>query len=348
VTRPVFVTGGSGFLGGALIARLVGEGRTVRALARSDEVAAALAGAGAEAVRGDLADPVSLAEGMRGCDVVFHLAGVNAMCRRDPAPMFSANVEGSANVIRGAARARVDRVVHTSSAAAIGEARDTVGREDSPHRGWFLSRYEESKYLGEREVLALGRELGVDVVCVNPSSVQGPGRTGGSARLLLDLLHGRLPIVDTFVSIVDVADCTEGHLLAATRGVPGERYLLSGVTLQTRHAVALLRTETGRPLQVRRLPRAAASLAGGLGGAAAAVTRRDVPICPELARTLLHGHRYDGSRATRELGLSYTPVRDTIDRTVRWYRSRGLLAWPEVDLSLKTRIGTPEDHEEEP
>jgi dihydroflavonol-4-reductase len=331
VTGPVFVTGGSGFVGGALVARLVEEGRTVRALARSDEAAAALAGAGAEPVRGDLADPLSLAEGMRGCDLVFHAAGVNAMCRRDPAPMFRTNVEGSAHVIRAAARSGVDRVVHTSSAAAIGEARDTVGREDSPHRGWFLSRYEESKYLSEREVQALGRALGVNVVCVNPSSVQGHGRIGGSARLLLDLLNGRMPIVDTFVSIVDVADCTEGHLLAATHGLPGERYLLSGVTLQVRHAVALLRTETGRPLRVRRLPRAAASLAGALGGVAAALTRRDVPMCPELARTLLHGHRYDGSRATRELGLSYTPIRDTIDRTIRWYRSRGLLAPSEAD-----------------
>lgn len=331
MSDDAFVTGGSGFVGGALVARLVEEGRTVRALARSDDAAAALSAAGAQAVRGDLADIGSLAEGMRGCEVVFHLAGVNAMCLRDPAPLFRANVEGAAHVIRAAAQAGVGRVVHTSSAAAIGEARGTIGREDSPHRGWFLSRYEESKFLGEREVLAIGPALGVEVVCVDPSSVQGPGRIAGSARLLLDLLNGRMPIVDTFLSIVDVADCTEGHLLAATRGVPGERYLLSGVTLQAGHAVALLRAETGRPRRIRRLPRAAASVAGALGGAAATLTRRDVPICPELVRTLLHGHRYDGSRATRELGLSYTPIRDTIERTVAWYRSRGLLAGSEMD-----------------
>jgi dihydroflavonol-4-reductase len=331
VTGPAFVTGGSGFVGGALLARLVQEGRTVRALARSDRAAAAIAGAGAEPVRGDLADPGSLADAMRGSDVVFHVAGVNAMCLRDPSPMFRANVEGSANVIRAAAQAGVGRVVHTSSAAAIGEARDTVGREDSVHRGWFLSRYEESKYLSEREVLALGRALDVDVVCVNPSSVQGPGRTGGSARLLLDLLNGRVPIVDTYLSVVDVDDCTEGHLLAAARGVPGERYLVSGVSLHTRHAVALLRAETGHPTKVRRLPRPAAAVAGILGGAAGVVTRRDLPMCPELAATLLHGHRYDGSRATRELGLSYTPIGETIGRIVRWYRSRGLLTWPEAD-----------------
>jgi len=207
----------------------------------------------------------------------------------------------------------------------IGEPRGTIGREDSRHRGWFLSRYEESKSLGEREVFALGREVGVEVVSVNPSSVQGPGRAGGSARLLLDLLRGRLPIVDTYVSIVDVLDCADGHVRAAARGIPGERYLLNGVTLQTQHAVTLLRAETGRPRRVRRLPRATAALAGALGEAGGAVVHRDPPLCRELSRTLLHGHRYDGSRATRDLGVVYTPIHDTIRRTVAWFEREGLI-----------------------
>ena len=333
MTGRVLVTGGSGFVGGALVARLTADDRDVRALARSEGAAAAVAGAGARPVSGDLLDPVSLATAMRGCDLVFHAGGVNAMCLRDPAAMLRANVEGSANVVRAAAAAGVGRVVHTSSAATIGEAHGTIGREDSSHRGWFLSRYEESKFRAERGVLALGRELDIEVVCVNPSSVQGPGRSGGSARLLLDLLRGRLPVVDTFVSIVDVADCAEGHLLAADDGAPGERYLLSGATLHTRHAVALLRAETGRPHRVRRLPRAGVLAAGALGSAARVVTHRELSICAELARTLLHGHRYDGSRAVRELGLAYTPIGDTIRRTVAWYRREGHLPAEETRTS---------------
>lgn len=321
----VFVTGGSGLVGGALLARLVGDGRPVRALARSEAAARSMEAAGALPAAGDLADFDALARGMRGCSTVFSAAGLNAMCLRDPAPLFRTNVEGAANVIRAASAAGVERVVHTSSAAAIGEARGTIGREDSPHRGWFLSRYEESKYLGEREVFALGRQLGVEVVCVNPSSVQGPGRAGGSARLLLDLVRGHLPIVDTYVSIVDVLDCADGHLRAAELGVPGERYLLNGVTLQSRHAVALLRAETGRPRRVRRLPRVAATAAGALGEAGGAIARRDPPLCRELTRTLLHGHRYDGSRATRDLGSVYTPIRDTIRRTMAWFEQQGLI-----------------------
>lgn len=321
----VFVTGGSGLVGGALLARLATEGPAVRALARSETAARSVEAAGALPAAGDLDDVDALVRGMRGCHTVFHAAGLNAMCLRDPAPLFRANVDGAANVIRAASAAGVGRVVHTSSAAAIGEPRGTIGREDSPHRGWFLSRYEESKVLGEREVFTLGRELGVEVVCVNPASVQGPGRAGGSARLLLDLLRGRLPIVDTYVSIVDVLDCADGHLRAAARGIPGERYLLNGATLQTRHAVALLRAETGRPRRVRRLPRPTATMAGALGEAGGALVRRDPPLCRELSRTLLHGHRYDGSRAIRDLGVVYTPIRDTIRRTVAWFEQEGLI-----------------------
>jgi dihydroflavonol-4-reductase len=329
VAGPVLITGGSGFVGGALLERLVAAGREVRALARSREAMAAVAAKGAEPVRGDVLDLASLVEAMRGCEVVFHAAGVNAICPRDPRPMERVNLEGSGNVVRAAVATGVRRLVHTSSASTIGEPPGTVGREDSPHRGWYLSRYERSKHLAERRVLAWGRALGLDVVCVNPSSVQGPGRMGGSARLLLDLVNGRLPIVvDTHVSIVDVADCAEGHLLAEARGRSGERYLLNGFTITTREAVALLRRLTGEPRRVRFAPRWVARAAGEVAELAATLTRRDLPLCREAVRTLLHGHRYDGSRAARELGLRYTPMEETVRRTLAWYAERGLAPAP--------------------
>ena len=209
---------------------------------------------------------------MHGCDTVFHVAGVNAMCLRDPNAMLRTNVDGSASVLQAASRAGVPRVVFTSSAATIGEPRGVVGTEDAPHRGTFLSAYERSKFLAERRVLELGAELGVDVVCVNPSSVQGPGRTQGSARLLIGLVNARLPVVvETFLSIVDVDDCTKGHLAAETRGRAGERYLLSGASLTTTRAIALVQAVVGRPRHVVRVPRAVAPAAGRcsrLGGPA--------------------------------------------------------------------------------
>ena len=322
----VFITGGSGFVGGALLRRLVEEGREVRALARSAEAAAAVTDAGGRAVPGDVFDRTALAGGMHGCETVFHAAGVNALCARDPGPMIRTNVEGSDIVVRAAAEAGVRRVIYTSSAATIGEPPGVAANELTQHRGRFLSEYERSKFLGEERVLALGRDLGIEVVSINPSSVQGPGRTGGSARLLIGLVQTRVPvIVDTFVSIVDVEDCTRAHLLAEKRGRPGERYLVSGASLTTRRALALVRSVAGRPRRVLRLPRAIASVAGVLAGWGSRAVGRDLPFCPELARTLLHGHRYDASRAVRELGMVYRPIEETVARTLGWYADRGLI-----------------------
>ena len=326
MSGPALVTGGSGVVGRALVKRLVADGRAVRALARSELSERTLRDLGAEPVTGDVLDGPSVEHAARGCSTVFHVAGVNAMCMRDPRPMLRTNVEGSATVVRAASAAGVARVVYTSSASAIGEAHGNIGREDSQHRGSYLSNYERSKHVAERRVLETAAETGIDVVTVNPSSVQGPGRATGSARLLLDVVNGRLPLlVDTTISLVDIDDCTEGHLLAETRGAPGERYVLSGVTFTIREAVTLLRRIWGLPERVRFAPAWVASAGGAAIGAGASVLRRDPPVCPEAVRTLLHGHRYDGSRATRELGLSYTPVEETIRRTLAWCADRGLV-----------------------
>jgi dihydroflavonol-4-reductase len=308
------------------VERLIADGRAVRALARSDESARALRELGAEPVRGDVLDAESLRAAMRGSDLVYHVAGVNALCLRDPSPLFGVNVEGSRNVMRAAADAGVPRVVYTSSAATIGEARGTFGSETSPHRGSFLSGYERSKYEAEQAVLSVARETAVEVVCVNPASVQGPGRATGSTKLLLDYLNGRLKvIVDATISLVDIADCTEGHLLAEARGRPGERYLLSGATITVREGIELLERVTGVHERVRTLPPLVAT-AGAVAAETAARLRRKSPrLCRDLVRTALHGHAYDGSKATRELGLRYTPLEETIRRTVEWFRDEGLV-----------------------
>jgi dihydroflavonol-4-reductase len=313
-----FVTGGSGFVGGAVIRALVGAGRPVRALARSEAASGTVTGLGAEPVGGNLNDRPALAAAMSGCDVVFHVAGVNQMCPRDPAELYATNVDGAATAVHAAADAGVGRLVLTSSSASIGERSGTVGREHTPHRGSFLSHYERSKFLGERAARAAGEERGIDVVTVNPSSVQGPGRTTGSARILLSAGRaGTTVLLDTSFSIVDVDDCAAGHLLAARSGVGGERYLLSGGVSTMRAAIDLLRRATGHP---RRLVRAGAPLT-----AVVARTGKGAAVCPALLRTLLHGHRYDGSRATRELGLVYRTLEETLERVLAWYRAQGML-----------------------
>ena len=327
--RPVFVTGGTGFLGAALIGRLVSDGRTVHALTRSDDGAARLTGAGATPVRGDILDPTSLRTAADGCGTVFHMAGMNAFCLPDPSGLYRMNVEGTRNVVAAAAAAGAARVVYTSSAATIGEAHGTIGREESPHRGSFLSHYEESKWQAEQAAFDTARAAGLDLVSVNPASVQGPGRTRGTAKLLLGYLNGTLKaLIDSRMSVIDIADCTEGHLLAETKGVPGERYILSGATLTVREALDVMGRVAGISGNPRVLPPSAAMATATVIGGIGRIRRKRAPFCREMMRTLLHGHAYDGSRAERELGLRYTPIEETLRRTLLWYQEHGHLTRP--------------------
>jgi dihydroflavonol-4-reductase len=322
----VFITGGTGLIGAALLTRLLGRGDEVVALARSQVAATKLEARGVRVVRGEAYDERVLADGMAGCECAFHVAGVNSLCVTDARPMELANSISPAAAVRAAARAGVRRLVHTSSAATIGEPAGTIGTEQTTHRGWYLSTYERTKTEGERAAQTAAREVELDLVCVNPSSVQGPGRAGGTARFLLAFLDGRLKVfVPTNVSLVDIDDCVEGHLLAAERGGSGQRYLLSGTTLTMTDALALAGEVAGVRRRPVLLPRRGASIAAGIVERGFSIAGREPPICREMVRTLVHGHRYDGSRAQQELGLRYTEPRETLRRTLEWARAEGLL-----------------------
>lgn len=325
----VFVTGGAGYIGGCLIRALLDAGDEVVALAHHDAAAESLASLGAEPRRGDLLQRDSLAEAMAGCDLVYNVAGVNSHCPKDPDRLLAVNSRGPGHVVRAAARAGIGRVIHTSSSTTIGEAHGTVGREDSPHRGSFLSLYDKAKYLGEKEAFAAGSETGVEVVSLNPSSVQGPPRKGGTGAIIIAYLNGRLrAFVDTHLSIVDIEDVVAAHLLAAERGEPGHRYLLSGATMTTAEALRHLQELAGVDYRPPLVPAPLARGISALSEAVFWVTGGTSPICRARVNTILHGHRYDGSLAPRVLGFSYTPVRDTFRRIIEWALAEGLVTQP--------------------
>jgi dihydroflavonol-4-reductase len=328
VAGRALVTGATGFLGRAIVEQLVASGRPVRALVRSDVATQKLIAIGAEPVRGDVLDRSALEAGLAGCEVVYHAAGVNAFCLRDPRPLFDVNVAGTRAVAEAAAAAGVGKLVYTSSAATMDEPGDTAVGGRPGGRG-FLSKYAQSKFEAERAVLAVAERTGLVVVCVNPASVQGPGRTSGTARLLLGYLNGRLrAAVDGPLNVVDIADCTRGHILAEEHGRPGERYLLCGASMTLREGLALLGHLTGiddRPRFVA--PRLALALATG-AEVLARTRRRPAAFCREMVRTLIEGHAYDGGQATRELGLVYTPIETTMRRTISWYLEQGLVLRP--------------------
>jgi dihydroflavonol-4-reductase len=277
-------------------------------------------------VRGDVLDENSLAEGMKGCSLAFHVAGLNTHCPKDPEMQIRVNVDGAAAAVRAAARAGIPRIVYTSSAASVGEAKGTVGHEDTVHRGSYLSVYDRSKHLGEQIVFSEARRLGLEAVAVNPSSVQGPGRYEGNGKLIVSYVNGKLRVfLDTYVSVVDIADTVEGHVLAAERGTPGSRYVLNGATVPAHEALRIVSEIAGVEHPVRFVPPALAHAVAAIGETVARARGSTFSLCRGRVNTFVHGHRYDGSRATRELGLRYTPLEDTFRRTIEWAKAEGLV-----------------------
>ena len=131
-------------------------------------------------------------------------------------------------------------------------------------------------------------------------------------------------MVDTRISIVDIDDCARGHLLAAERGELGRRYLLNSFSMNLQELVSVVEAVVGEPRPVRYLPPWVVSASAPVVGGIARILRLPIPLCTESARTILHGHLYDGSRATRELGLRYTSAEETLAGLWRWAREQKL------------------------
>lgn len=312
----VVLTGGSGVVGGAVLRHLLAAGHEVRALSRSEGFSVRLREMGVQPVPGELFD-AAMSRACQGAELVFHVAGVNELCAKNPDEMERVNVDGTRLVLHSAQLAGVRRVVVTSSAATLGEERGEVGDESTRHRGWFLSHYERTKTMGELVARQWPGDL--EVVTVNPSSVQGPGRATGTGKLLLRAVQGKLPVLPNVpISIVDIDDCAAGHLLAAEQGEPGERYVLNGFSVAAGEALLLLSAVAGTRLSTRLVSAGVLRAAAGVSGALERVVRLPGPVCAESLKTMSFGHRYDGSRATRDLGLEYRKPEETLRRFTDW------------------------------
>jgi dihydroflavonol-4-reductase len=326
MTERTLITGATGFVGGLLASRLVADGRPVRALVRHLGDRERLPDPRVELAIGNLDDEESLVRAADGCEVVYHVAGMNQLCLADPAPLYRVNVEGTRRMLEAARRAGVRRVVHTSSAATLGGDGSSFMDETSGPPAEFTSHYARSKFEGEQ--VALGFD-GVEVVVVNPSSVQGPGRTTGTAAVFIGYLNGKLPFdLPARFGICYTEDCVNGHLLAEAKGRPGRRYILNTDTLTNSEAIDLIAVISGLVDRPRTLPLPVAMGVAGVAEAVARLRGRQPKLCRETIRTMGHPHLYDGSRAARELGLRYTPIRQALEATVRWYVEQGLVARP--------------------
>ena len=225
------------------------------------------------------------------------------MCPTDPAELIHVNVRGAEAAVRAAARAGVDASCSPPPRRRWARRRARWAARTSPHRGSYLSVYERSKHEGELAAFAAAAITGIPLVAVNPSSVQGPGRAGGTGRILIAYLNGRLRgFVDTTLASSTSTTAWRRTCSPPRTACPGERYVISGATISARKALEIVTEVSGVHRESGFLPPALAKVAGRRWRAVPRA-RRKPPFCREMVRTLLHGHRYDGSKAARELGL---------------------------------------------
>jgi dihydroflavonol-4-reductase len=323
-----FVTGGTGFVGSAVIRRLLAAGHEVRALARPTANTRMLDGLPVERVSGDLSDVSVLQASMTGCGWVFHVAALYAYWGHTWDEFYQSNVLGTRHVLDAAARCGVQRVVHTSSIASLGIPRDgSPGTEDTPVTLQdLLSDYKRSKYLAE-EVVREFVGKGLPVVTVNPATPVGVGdhKPTQSGKLVVDLLNGRMPAyVDTGMTIVDVDDVANGHLLAMEKGKVGERYILGGENLSLKQVLDLLCDLSGRPRVRTRIPRAVALAWAYVDTGLARWNPEHIPAAtPDAVRVSSKKEYFSSIKAVRELGYSFIPAREALRKAVEWYRANG-------------------------
>jgi dihydroflavonol-4-reductase len=321
------VTGGTGFIGANVARELVAAGATVRVLARPGGDRRALAGVKVEIVEGDLLDRASVRRALGGVRSVYHVAADYRLWTPDPAMLYRTNVDGTRVVLEAAAEAGVTRVVHTSSVGAVGIPEDgRPGTEDTPVTlADMVGHYKRSKFLAEQVALGFARR-GLPVVIVNPSAPIGPWdvKPTPTGQMIVDFMRGRmLASVDTGLNIVHVRDVARGHLLAAERGTPGERYILGHRDLSLVDIFGILAELTGRRAPRFRVPYAVAWLGAACCETVARVTGRP-PAVPLTAVRMARKRMYfSPARAVRELGLPQTDVRTALADAVAWFEVHG-------------------------
>jgi nucleoside-diphosphate-sugar epimerase len=316
------LTGATGFVGGALAARLRDDGHEVAALVRDRGRASALEKAGCELVEGDLSDTAALDRLCAGADGLFHVAGWYKLGQRDPSPADTVNVEGTRNALAAARRAGVARTVYTSTLAVNSDTEEQVVDETYRFTGRHLSDYDRSK--AEAHDIALEEAAqGLDVVLVQPGLIYGPGDTAQTGVFIEQVVRGKRPPAPDGGGVcwAHVDDVVEGHVLAMERGRPGESYMLAGprATLaEGLRTVARIAGTPGPRVLPTRVVRTSAAVMGVIGKVA--------PLPPDYAAETMRAGlaTYYGSadKAERELGWRPRSLEEGLRQTVEHLRGR--------------------------
>ena len=329
-----FVTGASGFVGSNLVHELNARGHQVKALLRSSADTRGLAGAHYERVTGDILDGPLLERELAGCDWCFHVAASYHLWMPDYEPMYQANVEGTRIVLTAAALAGCKKIVYTSTVGCIGLPKKVNGQfiptteADTIALSQLSNDYKRSKFQAEKVALELFQKNGWPIVIVNPSAPIGPGdvKPTPTGQIIVDFLNRQLPAyLETGLNWVHVRDVAAGHILAAEKGVPGQRYILghadSNWTMQ--QTLEVLQELTGIPAPKMKIPYWVALTAAHVNETISSFTGKPPKAPLGGVRMAKYTMWFNPAKAIQELGLPQTPPRQAFADAIAWFRTNG-------------------------
>lgn len=324
----VLVTGATGFVGSAVARALVARGFHVRALMRANANRLNIARLNCEPAIGDMRDPGSMAAAMKGARFLFHVAADYRLWAKDPQEIERNNLLGARATMTAALKAGVERVVYTSSVAALRPGDSAVDETARHTPETVIGAYKRSKLLAEREVERLIAEEGLPAVIVAPSTPIGPRdvKPTPTGRIIVEAAAGRMPaFVDTGLNLVHVDDVAEGHLLALEKGRIGENYILGGSDVMLQQMLADIAFLAGRKPPTIRLPRAPLFPLAWGAEAVARLTGREPFLTADALRMSRYRMFFSSAKAERELGYRARPYREGLRDALAWFAENGYL-----------------------
>ncbi len=326
----VLVTGASGFLGSAVARALLAEGYPVRALVRPSSPRGNLAALEIETAEGDMRDAAAVARAMAGVRYVMHVAADYRLWSREPEEILRNNVTGTKAVMEAALRSGVERIVYTSSVAALALRSDGQPADESValHETAAVGAYKRSKAAAQELVETMIARDALPAVIVNPSTPIGPRdiRPTPTGRIIVEAACGRMPgYVDTGLNLVHVDDVAAGHIAALTRGKVGERYILGGQDVLLADMLRDIALLVGRAPPRIKMPRRLLYPAAAIAEMIARRTGSEPFLTLDGLRMSRYRMFFSSAKAGRELGYAARPYADGLRDAVAWFRDAGYL-----------------------
>ena len=325
--KRVLITGGTGCLGANLALQLISTGVHCRVLRRENSNLTALEGIDVEFVAGDVRDKQSIRKAVEGCDTVFHTAAFVSFWKGIREHQFEVYVGGTQNVAQACIEAGVERLVHTSSIAALGYR--TNGRlidEETAYNWGPDIGYKYSKHLGELEILK-AVEKGLSAVIINPTVIIGPRDVyihGG--QFVRDIARRKVPAyLRGGLNAVSVQDVVKGHIAAAEHGRVGERYILGGANLTHKDFFEMISRGVGVAPPHLKAPIAIVKAVARICDLWGDMTGKQPWITSELTSGAGRNNWYSSDKAARELGHTISPIENAVRESFNWYKTHNML-----------------------